>query len=154
MRPERFDIVDPAELQRYLSRPDDHSALMRFAGHVHGRDSTNVWAPTVLAEHASEPEERLHYLLAAVEAGRKRWDAEAKVGGVAWWDDVETQPLMEALYSCAGIYAELGMSADAAICIKELLEMDPDDRINAEALATEVGLISVVNADAGYAYAM
>jgi tetratricopeptide (TPR) repeat protein len=147
-------VASPDELQRYLSRPDDHAALMRFAGHVHGRDSTNVWAPTVLAEHASEPEERLYYLLAAIEAGRKHWDAVAQVGEVAWWDNVETQSLMEALHSCARIYAELGMSDDAVICIKELLEMDPDDRIGAEALATEVGLISVINADAGYAFAM
>lgn len=154
MHRELAEVASPDELKRYLLRPNDHAALMRFAGHVHGRDSTNAWASTVLAEHASEPEERLYYLLAAIAAGRKHWDAVAQVGEVAWWDDVETQPLMEALHSCAGIYAELGMSADAATCIKELLEMDPDDRIGAEALATDVGLISVVNADAGYAFAM
>jgi hypothetical protein len=43
--------------------------------------------------------------------------------------------------------AVMGFSDDVTNCVRQLLKMDPRDRIGAEVLAKSMGLISEVEAD-------
>ncbi len=54
-----------------------------------------------------------------------------------------------------GRVAGLNGNVDVTIqCVRELLEIDPEENIGAQQLAQEVGLISAVDAEAGMAILM
>ena len=116
-------------------------AVVRRAVEIQGRDPSDVWAPIVLAKHAGSHGERLVLLGSAVQAGLRRWFPERAARAVAWWDEPETRPFMTAVYLFGHQCAAMGRRDDAAACVKQLLDLDPQDRIGACDLAAAAGLI-------------
>lgn len=144
MNPIANPLADPDEVSRFRAHPGCAGAATRFAIHLQRRDPTDVWAPMTLAENADGPEERLFMLQQAVQAGLRRWQPERETRKVAWWDEQETRPFLAAVYALGHQSAVMGFRDDAVSCIKQLLTMDPADRIGAEAMARETGLIATV----------
>ena len=102
--------------------------------------SPGIFAAMTSAQAASKPGDRMQHLREAVVAGLQQWLPERRARKVAWWDELKTRPLLFAIYALAHQAATMGHRDDAALCIKQLLKMDPADRIGAEELGRTVGL--------------
>ena len=149
-------VVNPVAsiVQDYLDRGGDPFRMMKAAILVTRRRPNDVGALMVLAEAVHAPEERAEHYRHAVDSGRRRWRSEGATRSVAFWDEPATRLFMHALHGCAQASGKVGDREVALSCIRELLEIDPLDRVGAQELALELGLTSQVDVDAGMAMKM
>jgi hypothetical protein len=128
--------------------------MIKAASLVVRRNRDDVEAWLTLAAVEGNPDERESHYWEAVRAGRTLWRRKKAAGKEAGWDDPETRLFLHALHAY-GRSAGLDGRWDITLaCMQDLLEVGPADHLGAEELATEVGLISPVNAEAGMAMRM
>ena len=139
--------LHPDEIARFRARPDCPGAITRFALHVQQRDPTSIWAPMTLAAHSGLPDERLYYLQQAVRCGERLWNPILQEREVRWWDERETRLFMAVIYALGHQSAVRGFVDTATECVRRLLTMDPKDRLGAEAMARETGIIPEMDAE-------
>ena len=142
----RIQAFDPEEVAAYMTSGQPLVAV-RFAHHVRERDPTEIWAPLTLAEHAGSPEERVEMLWEAVRTGTRRWSPEWRQRQVDWFGEPETRPFLMVLYALAQQSAVMVRAADAAWSVKTLLRLDPQDRMGAEAILADTGIIPEAEAE-------
>jgi hypothetical protein len=133
------DVASTAELARFKASPRTPESKVRIAPHVMGRKPDSVWPLLTLAEYASAPFVREVYLAQAVQRGYRAWGPWLKEGAqpVAWWKEEATRPFMVALSLYGTDLVRKGNTMNAAVCLAQLLRMDPTDRIGAVSLFTE-----------------
>ena len=113
-----------------------------------GAPGQDILRPMTLAEHAATATERRHHLRDAVQAGIHKWGPETRRRRVAWWDEPDTRPFLLSIYALGHQAATMGHRDEAVNCIRQLLKLDPRDRLGTEELARTVGLVPSVASDA------
>jgi hypothetical protein len=136
------DVASPAELARFKASPKTPESKIRIATHVMGRKPDSIWPLLTLAEYAPAPFVRGVYLAQAVERGYRAWRPWLQDGAepVAWWKEKATRPFMIALSLYGADRVRNGSIMNAAVCLAQLLKMDPTDRIGAISLFKEAAL--------------
>ena len=66
---------------------------------------------------------------------------------VAWWDEPDTRPFLLSIYALGHQSAVMAHRDEAVNCVRQLLKMDPSDRLGAEEMARTVDLLPVAAAD-------
>jgi hypothetical protein len=84
----------------------------------------------VLAEHASTRAERIALLKEVVSIGRREFMS-SRSGDVTWWWTPGTRTIMAALAELGDELAAVGDADGASRCFRLLLEIDPQDRLQA-----------------------
>lgn len=131
---------DQREVARYqASARDDHSALMRFALHVEARDPSNLWPQMVYARSAASDDERAFYLERAVSVGLQRLQDQHD-GQPGRMGAKEARLFRMAHYALAHVLAKQGDMERAAKVIGNLIELDPNDKMNALGMGVFMGV--------------
>lgn len=117
--------------------------MVRFAQHVPERDPQNLLARMMVANHTEDAAERRRILKEACTIGWGLWGDYRLAGGrIAWWDEKDTQPFMMATLAYGTELARAGDRDRAALAYRLLLKLDPQDRMGAEAVFAELGVVS------------
>jgi tetratricopeptide (TPR) repeat protein len=141
-------------VDRYLEQGGDSFKMIKAADLVVRRNPEDIEAWLTLAAVVGLPDERDYLYQEAVSAGRKVRNRKLAEGKATGWEDPETCLYAHALLANGRALALCGGWEAALACVRELLEIDPTDRIGAEDLAREVGLISPADEEAGMAMCM
>jgi hypothetical protein len=113
----------------YLGRGGNPIKMIRAASLVLRRDPDDIEALMTLAEAVPSPDERSYHYWTAARVGRKLRQARISAGREGGWDDPATRMFLYALREVALDGGREGRRDIAAACVREMLEIDPEDHL-------------------------